>query len=55
MSDASGASCDTDFRKQQEAKKQRQRKALGCNPQKQCILKCGICAAESRKAEEQTA
>ena len=54
MSKVSGTSCNTDFCNQQEARKQRQRIALGCNPQKQCILKCGICAEESRKAEEQT-
>jgi hypothetical protein len=55
MSQVSQVSTNTDFCKQQEAKKQRQRKALGCNPQKHCILKCAICAQENRKATTQKA
>jgi len=54
MSKVSGVSCDAEFSKQQETRKQRQQIALGCNPQKQCILKCGICVEENRKAKEQT-
>lgn len=53
MPAASSASCNTDLCKQQEIKKQRQRKALGCNPQKPCSLKCNICFEEDRKAAAQ--
>jgi hypothetical protein len=53
MSEVSGISRNAEFYKQQEIRKQRQRMALGCNPEKQCILKCNICIEDDCKTEEQ--
>jgi uncharacterized ferredoxin-like protein len=55
MSEVSDVSRDAEFYKQLESRKQRQRIALGCKPEKQCILKCKICFEEDCKTKERTA
>ncbi len=52
MPEVSGAPRDAEFYKREEIKKQKQRIALGCNPEKPCILKCKICFEEDCKTKK---